>query len=44
MDVSRLAATGWTARTPLEQGLTEVYAWFLDQARKGEIAASPPER
>ncbi len=37
MDVSRLAATGWTARTPLEQGLREVYAWFLEQARKGEI-------
>jgi GDP-L-fucose synthase len=31
LDVSRAAALGWRARTPLEQGLREVYAWFLEQ-------------
>ena len=29
MDVSRLAAAGWTARTPLADGLRTVYAEFV---------------
>lgn len=29
MDVSRLAAMGWKARTDLEQGVRETYQWFL---------------
>lgn len=29
MDVSRLAALGWTAGTSLEQGLASTYQWFL---------------
>ncbi len=29
MDVSRLAALGWRAPTPLEDGLKKYYAWFL---------------
>jgi len=29
MDVSRLAAMGWQARIPLEQGIEETYRWFL---------------
>jgi len=28
MNVDRLAAMGWTARVPLEQGLAQTYAWF----------------
>jgi GDP-L-fucose synthase len=28
MDVSRLAALGWTASIPLEAGLRDAYAWF----------------
>lgn len=32
MDVSRLNALGWTARTSLEQGLCDTYAWFLKNA------------
>ena len=32
LDVSRLAALGWTARTPLDAGLASTYAWFLDHA------------
>lgn len=32
MDVSRLASMGWRARTCLEDGLKETYAWFLAHA------------
>jgi len=32
MDVSRLAAMGWTARTGLRDGIAETYRWFLDHA------------
>ncbi|GAB4274086.1 MAG: GDP-L-fucose synthase [Pararhodobacter sp.] len=31
MDVSRLAAMGWTARIGLEEGIEETYRWFLAQ-------------
>jgi len=30
LDVSRLTALGWTAMTPLEQGLADTYAWYLE--------------
>lgn len=30
LDVSRLAALGWRARTPLEEGLARTYAWYRD--------------
>lgn len=30
LDVSKLAAMGWHARTPIEQGLATTYRWFLD--------------
>lgn len=30
MDVGRLRDMGWQARIPLEQGLKETYAWFLE--------------
>ena len=36
MDVSRLSALGWTAATPLPEGLSSTYKWFVenhDQAR-----------
>lgn len=29
LDVSRLAAMGWTARTPFEDALQATYAWYL---------------
>lgn len=29
MDVSRLAEMGWSASTPLEEGVRETYQWFL---------------
>jgi GDP-L-fucose synthase len=31
LDVSRLAALGWKARTPLREGLKAAYQWYLDQ-------------
>lgn len=30
MDVSRLSAMGWSARTGLRDGIAETYAWFKD--------------
>ena len=35
LDVSRLAGLGWTARTPLREGLALAYDWFLAHAGKG---------
>jgi GDP-L-fucose synthase len=32
LDVSRLRALGWSARIPLERGLAETYAWFVQNA------------
>lgn len=29
MDVSKLAALGWLAQTPLEEGIKRAYQWYL---------------
>lgn len=34
LDVSRLQALGWTARTALEDGLQLSYRWFLEQGNR----------
>jgi len=34
LDVSRLAAVGWKAKTPLEEGVQKAYQWFLDNEGK----------
>jgi nucleoside-diphosphate-sugar epimerase len=34
MDVSRLGAMGWRARTGLREGLAATYRWFLDNAAR----------
>lgn len=34
LDVSRLSATGWKARIPLEDGIRQTYAWFLEHAKE----------
>lgn len=31
MDVSRIAALGWTSQTPLREGLQRTYDWYLEQ-------------
>ena len=35
MDVSRLAAMGWSAQIPLQQGLKQTYTWYLEQLASG---------
>ena len=30
LDVSKLTALGWTATTPLREGIEQTYAWYLD--------------
>lgn len=32
MDVSRLTALGWTARTPFREGMAQAYDWFVRNA------------
>ncbi len=32
MDVRRLTALGWRAKTPLKDGLAAAYAWFVANA------------
>jgi len=39
MDSSRMAALGWKPRTSLEQGIAEVYRWYLDE-KQSSLAAS----
>jgi GDP-L-fucose synthase len=31
LDVSRLAATGWSPRIGLDDGIATTYQWFCDQ-------------
>ena len=40
MDVSKLAALGWRARTPLEEGLRTTYQWYVEHAERGMNATS----
>lgn len=40
LDVSGIAAIGWRAATPLEEGLRKTYAWFL--ANKDRARPVPP--
>jgi GDP-L-fucose synthase len=40
LDVSKLTALGWTAKTPLEQGLAQTYRWFLEHERDARGMAS----
>ncbi|WP_043647334.1 GDP-L-fucose synthase [Caenispirillum salinarum] len=36
LDVSRLQSLGWSARTPLSDGLAQTYDWFLGALQRGE--------
>jgi len=38
MDVSRLAAMGWRAKTPLPEGVERTYRWFLDNNKALRVA------
>lgn len=37
MDGSRLAALGWTASTPLREGLERTYRWYVENLRSGAL-------
>ena len=37
LDVSKLAALGWRAKTPLEQGLAQTYGWYREALAKGAL-------
>jgi GDP-L-fucose synthase len=37
LDVSKLAALGWKAGTPLEQGLAQAYGWYREALAKGTL-------
>jgi GDP-L-fucose synthase len=39
MDVSRLAALGWRAQTPLEEGFGNAYRWYVENVAKNTGAA-----
>ncbi|MEY2552625.1 MAG: GDP-L-fucose synthase [Ilumatobacteraceae bacterium] len=47
LDVTRLTATGWTAKIDLDAGLKETYQWFVDQQAGtnlrgvGRVASTP---
>jgi GDP-L-fucose synthase len=38
LDVSKLTALGWRAKTPLEQGLAQAYGWYRDALAKGTLS------
>ncbi|QEX15552.1 GDP-L-fucose synthase [Hypericibacter terrae] len=37
VDVSKLAALGWKAKTPLDQGLTLAYGWYREALAQGAV-------
>jgi GDP-L-fucose synthase len=40
VDVSRINQLGWSARTPLAQGLAETYRWYLEHASEHRRAVA----
>jgi GDP-L-fucose synthase len=38
MDVSRLKAIGWQAKTPLEEGFSRAYRWYVDEVAERVVA------
>ena len=40
VDVTRLTATGWRAKMPLEDGVRRTYAWFLDNGAAQSVSAA----
>jgi GDP-L-fucose synthase len=39
LDVRRMTALGWTARTPLREGVAATYRWYLENVTAGASAA-----
>ncbi|HWA42657.1 MAG TPA: GDP-L-fucose synthase [Hypericibacter adhaerens] len=42
LDVSKLAGLGWRAKTPLEQGLAQAYAWYREALAQGGLKPGRP--
>lgn len=42
LDVSRLQAAGWQARTGLREGIEKSYAWYRDRSQSPSLARSLP--
>jgi len=42
LDVTRLLATGWRPTIPLERGVRETYAWYLEHVASARGVATPP--
>jgi len=42
LDVSRLVALGWEARTPLEAGLAQTYGWYRESLRDAAPQVTSP--
>jgi GDP-L-fucose synthase len=40
MDVSKLAALGWTSRIPLREGIASAYHWYVEHADRGMNATA----
>jgi nucleoside-diphosphate-sugar epimerase len=40
MDVSKLAALGWRARLPLDEGIRSTYRWYVEHVERGMNATS----
>ena len=38
MDVSRLTALGWKAKTPLEEGFRKAYRWYVENVAGRALA------
>jgi GDP-L-fucose synthase len=39
LDVTRINALGWAARTPLRAGIARAYDWFLDHYKPGDVGS-----
>jgi GDP-L-fucose synthase len=42
MDISRLAAMGWTAPTSLREGFERTYRWYVDTLASGQLRGIAP--
>jgi GDP-L-fucose synthase len=43
LDVTKLTALGWRAKTPLEQGLAQAYGWYREALAKGALPGDQAE-
>ena len=44
LDVSRLRAAGWNARSDLRKGIAETYEWYVQNYESGDSGSGPADR